>query len=92
MWRGTAAIILTLALSILAMVPWAEAQLPGQKIHRIGYLQDTSPAVDPRRHEAFLQGLRALGWVEGQNLVIDHRYAHGQDDRLPDLAAELVRL
>jgi putative ABC transport system substrate-binding protein len=92
MWRSTAAITLILALSILAMVPWAEAQLPGKKIPRIGYLQDTSPAVDPYRHEAFLQGLRALGWVEGQNLVIEYRYAHGQDARLPALAAELVHL
>ena len=92
MWRSTAAITITLALSILATAPLAEAQLPGKKIPRIGYLQDTSPAVDPHRHEAFLQGLRALGWVEGQNLVIDYRYAHGKDDLLPDLAAELVRL
>jgi putative ABC transport system substrate-binding protein len=90
MWRSTAA--LTLALSLLAMVPWAEAQFPGKKLRRIGYLQDTSPDVDPHRHEAFLQGLRALGWAEGQNLVIDYRYAHGQDDRLPALAAELVHL
>jgi putative ABC transport system substrate-binding protein len=74
------------------MAPWAAAQLPGQKVPRIGYLQDTSPAVDPHRHEAFLEGLRALGWVEGQNLVIEYRYAHGNDALLPALAAELVRL
>lgn len=92
MWRSTAAITITLALSILATAPLAAAQLPGQKIPRIGYLQDTSPSVDLHRHEAFLHGLRALGWVEGQSLVIEYRYAHGQDDRLPALAAELVRL
>jgi putative ABC transport system substrate-binding protein len=91
-WRTTAVITSTLALSILATVLWAHAQLPGQKIPRIGYLQDTSPAVNPHRHEAFLQGLRALGWLEGQNVIIDYRYAYGQDARLPDLAAELVRL
>jgi ABC-type uncharacterized transport system substrate-binding protein len=88
----TLGLLITLALGLLATVPLADAQLPGQKIPRIGYLQDTSPSVDPHRHEAFLQGLRALGWVEGQNLVIDYRYAHGQDDRLPDLSAELVSL
>jgi putative ABC transport system substrate-binding protein len=92
MWRSTAAITITLALSLLAIAPVADAQLPGKKIPRIGYLQDTSPSVDPHRHEAFLQGLRALGWVEGQNLVIDYRYAHGKEDLLPDLAVELVRL
>lgn len=92
MWRSTAAITISLALSLLATAPVADAQLPGKKIPRIGYLQDTSPSVDPHRHEAFLQGLRALGWVEGQNLVIDYRYAHGKEDLLPDLAVELVRL
>jgi hypothetical protein len=63
MWRSTAAITISLALSLLATAPVADAQLPGKKIPRIGYLQDTSPSVDPHRHEAFLQGLRALGWV-----------------------------
>ena len=42
--------------------------------------------------EAFRQGLRELGYVEGQNLVIEYRYAEGRDERLPDFAAELVRL
>src|SRR5438067_12124673 len=53
MWRSTATITITLALSILVTTPLAEAQLPGKKIPRIGYLQDTSPSVDPHRHEAF---------------------------------------
>jgi putative tryptophan/tyrosine transport system substrate-binding protein len=81
-WRGrsTAAITITFALSILATAPLADAQLPGKRIPQIGYLQGTSPSVDPHRYEAFLQGLRALGWVEGQNMVSDYRYAHGKDD------------
>jgi putative tryptophan/tyrosine transport system substrate-binding protein len=92
MMRRTIRLLVTFALSILVAPLFAAAPPGGQPIPRIGYLQDTSPAVDPHRHDAFLQGLRALGWVEGQNLVIDYRYAHGQDHRLPDLAAELVRL
>src|SRR6185312_3701663 len=48
---------------------------------------DRPPLLD-----AFRLGLRDLGWVEGQNIVIDYRYAEGRVDRLPDLAAELARL
>jgi ABC-type uncharacterized transport system substrate-binding protein len=67
----------------------AEAQQAG-KIARIGWLGDRSGA-GPRR-EAFLQGLRDLGYVEGRNLVIEYRYAEGKLERLPALAAELVAL
>ncbi len=67
----------------------AEAQQAG-KVHRIGYLSGSSATA--HLIEAFRQGLRELGWVEGQNIVIDYRYAEGRLDRLPDLAAELVRL
>ena len=59
---------------------------------RIGYLSPTSPSVSPTRIEAFRQGLRELGYVEGKNIVIEYRYAEGKFDRLPALAAELVRL
>jgi len=52
----------------------------------------TSSTVSPRPVEAFRQGLRGLGWVEGQNIVIEYRSAEGRYDRLPDLAADLVRL
>src|SRR5882724_8406453 len=69
----------------------AEAQ-PAGKVPRIGFLggrtpSDTSPLLD-----AFRQGLHELGWVEGQNIVLDYRFAEGRFDRLPDLAAEVVRL
>jgi putative ABC transport system substrate-binding protein len=69
----------------------AEAQQPG-KIPRIGYLSASSAAEALVRTDAFRQGLRELGYVEGKNLVIDFRYADGKFDRLPALVAELVRL
>jgi len=69
----------------------AEAQQP-TKIPRIGYLSVSSPSANVGRIEAFRQGLRELGYVEGKNIVIEWRYAEGKFDRLPALAAELVRL
>src|ERR1043166_2884977 len=75
----------------LALCPPATAQQP-TKVPRIGYLIGTSPTANAARVEAFRQGLRDLGYIEGQNLIIDYRYAEGKVDRLPDLAAELVRL
>ncbi len=76
----------------LVAVPLAtEAQQAG-KIYRIGYLSAAAPAASATVIDAFRQGLRERGWVEGQNIVIDYRFAEGRYDRLPDLAAELVRL
>src|SRR3981189_2297256 len=74
---------------LLAVAVIAEAQQP-TKVPRIGYLSPTSPSVSPTRIEAFRQGLRELGYVEGKNIVIEYRYAEGKLDRLPLLAAELV--
>jgi putative ABC transport system substrate-binding protein len=68
------------------------AQQQTGKVHRIGFLGVTSPSDRPSLLDAFRQGLRELGWVEGQNIVIDYRFAEDRLDRLPDLAAELVRL
>jgi putative tryptophan/tyrosine transport system substrate-binding protein len=62
------------------------------KIPRIGYLNANFPSANPARIEAFRQGLRELGYVDGKNIVIEYRYADGKLDRLPALAAELVRL
>jgi len=69
----------------------ARAQQPA-KIPRIGYLSGSSISVLADRIEAFRQGLRELGYVEGKNLVIEWRSAEGKIDRVPELAAELVRL
>jgi putative tryptophan/tyrosine transport system substrate-binding protein len=69
----------------------AQAQQPA-KLPRIGYLSGSSPATDATRIEAFRQGLRELGYVEGKNIVIEWRYAEGKLDRLAALATELVNL
>ena len=68
----------------------AEAQQP-KKVPRIGFLTTVSPSTISDRVEAFRQGLRELGYVEGKNIVIDWQSADGKLDRLPALAAELVR-
>jgi putative ABC transport system substrate-binding protein len=78
--------------SMLLALPFpAQAQQP-TKIPRIGYLAGSSLFGQSARVEAFRQGLRELGYVEGKNIVIESRYAEGKLDRLPALAAELVHL
>jgi putative ABC transport system substrate-binding protein len=86
-------IVIRLALGavLCALCFPAEAQQP-TKIPRIGYLFALSTSTASARREAFRQGLRELGYVEGKNIVIEYRYADGKFDRLPALAAELVRL
>jgi putative ABC transport system substrate-binding protein len=69
----------------------AEAQQP-TKVPRIGFLGAGSSASSASRIEAFRQGLRELGYVEGKNILIEYRYAEEKLDRLPGLATELVRL
>jgi ABC-type uncharacterized transport system substrate-binding protein len=72
--------------------PLAAYAQPTGKVYRMGYLYSGSATSSPRAPEAFRAELRELGWVEGRNIVIDYRFAEGRFDRLPDLAAELVRL
>src|SRR5256712_6943737 len=74
---------------LLALSYHAEGQQP-TKISRVGYLNAGSASTNPARIEAFRQGLRELGYVEGKNIVIEYRAAEGKLDRLPALAAELV--
>jgi len=59
---------------------------------RIGYLSASSPAAEGHRRKAFSEGLRDLGWIEGQNILVEERWAEGKYDRLPGLVAELVDL
>ncbi len=73
-------------------VPLASFGQQAAKVARIGFLEASSPSAIAARIEAFRQGLRELGYVEGKNVAIEYRYAEGNFDRLPALAAELVRL
>ena len=79
------------AVVLLALGAKAEAQQP-KKVARIGYLSSFDSATDSTGTEAILLALRELGYVEGQNIAIEYRYAEGKLDRLPELAAELVHL
>src|SRR5262245_60880946 len=85
------ALAAVVALGLFTAPDVAEVQ-PAGKLPRIGFLGGRTPSDMSPFLDAFRQGLRELGWVEGQNIVIDYRYAEGKFDRLPDLAAELVRL
>jgi putative ABC transport system substrate-binding protein len=76
---------------LLAVAVLAEAQQP-KKVTRIGYLAPGDAAGDSIRSEAIRLALRERGYIEGQNIAIEYRYAEGKRDRQPELAAELVRL
>ena len=80
-----------LAALLLGLSFFAQAQQP-KKIPRIGYLSMVSPVSESAQSEAIRLALRALGYIEGQNIAIEYRYAEGKIDRAPELAAELVRL
>src|SRR5262249_53812735 len=90
MWYSAVGAIVTLILSLLA-VPLATDAQPPAKVPRIGVLYPTSPPATAFLFP-FVQGLRDLGYVEGENIAFEYRYADRNLDRLPDLAAELVRL
>jgi putative ABC transport system substrate-binding protein len=90
--RRVVAAALALALLAVATPPVVDAQ-PAGRVYRVGYLSTGSAnATYVRPLEAFRQGLREAGWVEGQNVIIEYRWAEGRTDRLPALAEELVRL
>src|SRR5882724_13039690 len=91
MTRCTLGLLVTLALGLLVAPLAAEAQPPA-KVPRIGVLSTGSPPATVAFFAPFIQGLRDLGYVEGQHIALEYRYAEGNLDRLPDLAAELVRL
>lgn len=88
MWYSAVGFFVTLALSLLAAPLATVAQQPPGKTTRIGFLGDVPPFLD----DAFRRGLRELGYVEGQNITIEHRAPDWQYERLPALVAELVRL
>src|SRR5262245_37005789 len=76
---------------LLVVGTFADAQQSG-KIPRIGFLGAASASGYAPQLEAFRRGLRDLGYVEGKNIILEYRWAEGTYDRLPVLAAELVRL
>src|SRR5687767_1357157 len=84
-------IVLALCFILFALGPSVEAQ-QSKKVFRIGYLAATDRATEFTRSEPFRLALRELGYIEGQNIVIEYRFAEGKQDRTPKLAAELVRL
>jgi putative ABC transport system substrate-binding protein len=82
---------LPLCVLLFALCSSAAAQQP-KKVFRIGYLSITDAATDSPRAEGLRLALRELGFIEGQNIAIEYRYAEGKVDRAPEQAAELVRL
>jgi putative ABC transport system substrate-binding protein len=83
--------ITAVVLALLA-APLAAGAQPARNVPRIGYLAAGSVEIEKSWFAAFQQGLRELGYVEGKTIVIEQRYAAGRYERLPELAAELVRL
>jgi len=86
-WLGLSVI----AFVILVVGNVAQAQQP-QKVPRIGYLSVLDASAESSRAEAIRLAMREIGYVEGQNIAIEYRYAEGKRERFPELAAELVRL
>src|SRR5215468_2903317 len=91
MQRSTIGIMLTLALGLLWTPLVATAQ-PAGHVWRMGVLDNRSaPSADTPERLLFWQAMHALGWVEGQNITVERRYAEEHNERLPALAVELVR-
>lgn len=84
-------LVVTFALVLLAAPPRADAQAPA-KARRIGFLGNTTPVLEANLVGPFREGLRDLGYVEGQNILIEYRWAEGKYDRFPALIAELIAL
>ncbi len=90
--RGFIAVIAGSAAVISTSWPLRGRAQQAAKIPRIGLLSPFSPSVTAVWHQAFLHGLAELGWIDGKNIIIEYRYADGQNDRLPALVADLQRL
>jgi ABC-type uncharacterized transport system substrate-binding protein len=83
--------VLTLCAMLFTPCSFAAAQQAG-KIFRIGVLDSRTAASIEVRLQAFWQEIRELGWIEGKNITIEYRFAEQKDERLPELAADLVHL
>jgi ABC-type uncharacterized transport system substrate-binding protein len=84
-------LLFTLAAMLLTNIPFVNAQQP-KKVYRIGYLSPRNRTSESARSEAIRQALRERGYIEGQNIAIEYRYAEGKGNRYPEFAAELLRL
>ena len=95
MWLSSVGLLVTCALGLLWIPLMATAQ-PAGHVWRLGVLNagaaPSAPSTAARLQALFWQALRELGWIEGQNLIVEQRSAEGSYERLPELAAELVRL
>jgi putative tryptophan/tyrosine transport system substrate-binding protein len=91
MRTGRTRLIVAFALGLFLWLPSARAQ-QSTKMPRVGVLSDESPTLAARNLDPFAEGLRELGWIEGQNITFERRYAEQRNDALPSLAAELVSL
>src|SRR5438309_3931434 len=83
--------VLTLCAMLFALCFSAEAQQV-KKVPRVGYLTQGAPSSSDSSLKAFHEGLHELGYVEGQDIIIESRYAESRTERFPDLVADLVRL
>jgi ABC-type uncharacterized transport system substrate-binding protein len=91
MWNPSRLVTVAVLLSSIAAAVDVHAR-PPDRLYRIGILERTSPAANAANLEAFRQGLRELGYVEGKSFVLEYRSAEGHDERFPALAGDLVRL
>src|SRR6185436_18725710 len=80
-----------LVIAVMGVGAMAQAQQTG-KIFRIGFLDNSTASGSAVLLEAFRQELSKLGWIEGKNITVEYRFAEGKNERLPELAADLVRL
>src|SRR5215472_7360010 len=88
---NTKMIICLFAAALLSTASFVEAQQT-KKVPRIGFLDNSTASGSAVLLEAFRQELRKLGWIEGKNIAIEYRFAEQKPERVPELAADLVRL
>ena len=91
MRKARVRLVLLLGLAAIGIAPVGGQRTQREKVYRLGYLSQPTRASVERGVEAFERALRELGWIQGKNLVIEYRWADGNAERLPALAAELVR-
>jgi putative ABC transport system substrate-binding protein len=81
-----------IVLTVAAALPTVLGAQQLAKLRRVGILSSLTPSTSAAWNESLKRGLRELGWLEGQNIAFEYRYAEGKSDRLPDLAHDLLRL